>query len=265
MHLEDAILAEHRPLTGGYRVLTLTTERIASGVRPGQFVHLLVPGMGQRVLRRPFSVYQAEGNLLSILYKDVGQGHPHHDHPGPRRPGQPDRPPRPRLSRSRPRVRTGAGRRRLRHGRPVPHGVAQPATRPGVLRRGHGRRYPLRGRLRSPGLGGARRHRGRFAGRAGPGDRGPGRVACRARQRPRPRVLRVRTERHAARGEPARRKRRLPGLDLHGSAHGLRGGRLPHLRSESARRGRGLDLGPRVPRRTGVRSAATSCGRTMPE
>jgi dihydroorotate dehydrogenase electron transfer subunit len=74
MYLEDAIIEAHAPLSGGYRVLAMKAVRIAPGVRPGQFVHLRVPGMGQSVLRRPFSVYRAEGEQLSILYKDVGQG-----------------------------------------------------------------------------------------------------------------------------------------------------------------------------------------------
>lgn len=74
MHLEDVIVAEHGPLTGGYRLLTVVTDRVAASVQPGQFVHLLVPGMGQSVLRRPFSVYRVDDRHLSILYKDVGQG-----------------------------------------------------------------------------------------------------------------------------------------------------------------------------------------------
>lgn len=74
MHLEDARISEHSALTGGYRLLTMASERIAPLVRPGQFVHLLVPGMGQSVLRRPFSVYRTDGDRLSVLYKDVGQG-----------------------------------------------------------------------------------------------------------------------------------------------------------------------------------------------
>jgi dihydroorotate dehydrogenase electron transfer subunit len=74
MHQEDATITDHRPLSGGYRILTLASGAVAPEVKPGQFVHLLVPGMGQRVLRRPFSVYRAEGDRLSLLYKDVGQG-----------------------------------------------------------------------------------------------------------------------------------------------------------------------------------------------
>ena len=74
MHLQDAIIAGQDLLTGGYRLLTMDCDKISPRVRPGQFVHLLVPGMGQSVLRRPFSVYRTEGPLLSVLYKDVGRG-----------------------------------------------------------------------------------------------------------------------------------------------------------------------------------------------
>ncbi|MGQ9661755.1 MAG: dihydroorotate dehydrogenase electron transfer subunit [Kiritimatiellia bacterium] len=57
-----------------YRVLTLRSPAIARIVQPGQFIHLRVPRLDSAVLRRPFSVYRCEGDLLSILYKVVGRG-----------------------------------------------------------------------------------------------------------------------------------------------------------------------------------------------
>ena len=42
--------------------------------RPGQFVHIRVPNLGESVLRRPFSIYRVDGPILSILYKEVGKG-----------------------------------------------------------------------------------------------------------------------------------------------------------------------------------------------
>lgn len=59
---------------GGYRVLSLEAPGIAPHVRPGQFVHVLVPHMEEALLRRPFSVYKADGTVLQILYKGVGKG-----------------------------------------------------------------------------------------------------------------------------------------------------------------------------------------------
>ncbi len=43
-------------------------------VKPGQFVHLLISKDSPRILRRPFSVYGAEGDELSLLYQVVGAG-----------------------------------------------------------------------------------------------------------------------------------------------------------------------------------------------
>lgn len=59
---------------GGYRVLWLDAPEIAPSVQPGQFVHIRVPHMEEALLRRPFSVYRADGPVLQILYKGVGKG-----------------------------------------------------------------------------------------------------------------------------------------------------------------------------------------------
>jgi dihydroorotate dehydrogenase electron transfer subunit len=72
--LEDAEMIGQDEMRGGYRRLTLRAPAIAPRVRPGQFVHLRVPHMNEALLRRPFSVYRAEGDRLMILYKAVGRG-----------------------------------------------------------------------------------------------------------------------------------------------------------------------------------------------
>jgi dihydroorotate dehydrogenase electron transfer subunit len=56
--------------------LRLDAPHIASLVQPGQFVHLKVPDFEGHVLRRPFSVYDADrsAGTLDILYQVVGQG-----------------------------------------------------------------------------------------------------------------------------------------------------------------------------------------------
>jgi len=43
-------------------------------VQPGQFAHLRSPSPGQVLLRRPFSIFQAQGDTFSVLYKTVGKG-----------------------------------------------------------------------------------------------------------------------------------------------------------------------------------------------
>ena len=74
MLMEDAQILRHEDIRGGYRLLVLAAPSVAPQVRPGQFVHLRIPHLESAVLRRPFSVYNAEGDMLSVLYKDVGRG-----------------------------------------------------------------------------------------------------------------------------------------------------------------------------------------------
>lgn len=60
----------------GLHVMTLAAPKIAAAVKPGQFVHMRVPGMDDHILRRPFSVYaaDAQAGTLDILYQVVGYG-----------------------------------------------------------------------------------------------------------------------------------------------------------------------------------------------
>ncbi len=74
MLIENTIVLSHKPIKGGYRLLTLKSKKIAPLVRPGQFVHLRVPALPDAVLRRPFSVFRAENGRLAIFYKTVGKG-----------------------------------------------------------------------------------------------------------------------------------------------------------------------------------------------
>ena len=59
--------------------MTLRAPQIARAILPGQFVHMKIPGMDGRILRRPFSVYDAdpETGILRILYQVVGKGSAH--------------------------------------------------------------------------------------------------------------------------------------------------------------------------------------------
>lgn len=74
MRSEEAIVLEHKDIQGGYRLLRMRAPGIAAEAKPGQFVHVRVPHLGESVLRRPFSIFKAEGDWLGILYKDVGRG-----------------------------------------------------------------------------------------------------------------------------------------------------------------------------------------------
>ena len=74
MLIENTTVLHHKVVNGGYRLLTLKSKKIAPMVLPGQFVHLRVPSLADAVLRRPFSVFRAQANRLTILYKSIGKG-----------------------------------------------------------------------------------------------------------------------------------------------------------------------------------------------
>ena len=71
---ELAKVVEHADLGAGYKRLVLEAPGVAAGLRPGQFVHVKVPALEDTALRRPFSVFDAHGGLVTILYKRVGRG-----------------------------------------------------------------------------------------------------------------------------------------------------------------------------------------------
>ncbi len=56
--------------------LTLEAPKMAGVMRPGQFVHLRLPGMEAHLLRRPFSVYRSNESdgEMEIIYQVVGEG-----------------------------------------------------------------------------------------------------------------------------------------------------------------------------------------------
>jgi dihydroorotate dehydrogenase electron transfer subunit len=71
---ETAQIVSNERETDLYFRLALHAPQIAGRVQPGQFVHVRVLPLRNALLRRPFSVFQAEGESVSILYKAVGQG-----------------------------------------------------------------------------------------------------------------------------------------------------------------------------------------------
>lgn len=74
MTQEHTTVQEHCVFQGDYRLLRLSAPAIGPQVQPGQFVHLKIPRLEQAVLRRPFSVFKADAEGVSILYKPVGRG-----------------------------------------------------------------------------------------------------------------------------------------------------------------------------------------------
>ncbi len=74
MNIEQARTLRHEKYSDDYRELVFSSPAIASSVVPGQFIHLLVPGLGHAALRRPFSIFKADSESITILYKSVGKG-----------------------------------------------------------------------------------------------------------------------------------------------------------------------------------------------
>ena len=74
MKQETAVVLDHRAFQGDYRILRLASPGIGPEVLPGQFLELQVPRLGDRILRRPFSIYRADDEGVTLLYKIVGRG-----------------------------------------------------------------------------------------------------------------------------------------------------------------------------------------------
>jgi len=66
-------------IQGDYFRVDMLAPGIVPLVRPGQFVHVQLPGFEHRVLRRPFSIFDVDpaSSVLSVIYKVVGEGTEH--------------------------------------------------------------------------------------------------------------------------------------------------------------------------------------------
>lgn len=73
MDLACSVLHQE-PLSSGYWLLELDAPALAAAARPGQFVHVRVPGLDGMALRRPFSIFGVRDGVLRLLYKRVGRG-----------------------------------------------------------------------------------------------------------------------------------------------------------------------------------------------
>ena len=71
---ECARIVSNEPVGPRLHLLVLESPQIAESIKPGQFVHMKVPGAESHVLRRPFSIYarSVESGLVEILYQEVG-------------------------------------------------------------------------------------------------------------------------------------------------------------------------------------------------
>ncbi len=72
MYLVDAVVTAVREAARGMFVITMQAPEVAGSVRAGQFVNL--GWANGPFLRRPFSVYQSDGDDIEVILKAVGTG-----------------------------------------------------------------------------------------------------------------------------------------------------------------------------------------------
>jgi dihydroorotate dehydrogenase electron transfer subunit len=71
---EQLTVVRNERIAEGVGLLVLSSRHIATGVLPGQFVHLRIIRDADFILRRPFSIYRAGHDTIEILYQVVGRG-----------------------------------------------------------------------------------------------------------------------------------------------------------------------------------------------
>jgi NAD(P)H-flavin reductase len=71
---EKARIISNENIYGALYIMKLESPVIAAALLPGQFVHMRLPGMPDHILRRPFSVFDVDSDVLEILYQVVGYG-----------------------------------------------------------------------------------------------------------------------------------------------------------------------------------------------
>ena len=73
--LEDSKIISNEILKGDYRRVEFEAPGIAPLVKPGQFVHVQIAQLKDRILRRPFSICNVtDDGTLTVVYKIVGEG-----------------------------------------------------------------------------------------------------------------------------------------------------------------------------------------------
>lgn len=73
--IQKSKILERREITDGLVVLKFHNPFVAANTKPGQFVNVLPKiGFSDPLLRRPFSVYNTEGDTAEIIIQDHGRG-----------------------------------------------------------------------------------------------------------------------------------------------------------------------------------------------
>ena len=72
-YTEQAKVVRQEILQDGIYSLILETDKIAEEARPGQFISLYTHD-GSKLLPRPISICEVDGNILRLVYRVVGFG-----------------------------------------------------------------------------------------------------------------------------------------------------------------------------------------------
>ena len=73
--LENCKIISNDILKGDYRKVVFHAPSIASKVQPGQFAHVRIAKLRDKILRRPFSICEIDDSgHLTLVYKIVGSG-----------------------------------------------------------------------------------------------------------------------------------------------------------------------------------------------
>ncbi|HCE43569.1 MAG TPA: hypothetical protein DET40_08475 [Lentisphaeria bacterium] len=73
--LENCKILKNECIGGSYYRIVFSAPKISPKVKPGQFVHVQIANLRDRILRRPFSICNATANgELTVIYKVIGEG-----------------------------------------------------------------------------------------------------------------------------------------------------------------------------------------------
>lgn len=74
MHIDNVKVLSNKQVVGQIYKLIFESDTIANSAVPGQFVHIRCSGSTDPLLRRPFSINNVDGKLVSIIYQVKGAG-----------------------------------------------------------------------------------------------------------------------------------------------------------------------------------------------
>jgi len=75
MKIESSGIITNTKLKGSYYKVEFYSPEICDDVKPGQFVHMQILCLKDKIFRRPFSIFNvSDAGVLTIVYKVVGDG-----------------------------------------------------------------------------------------------------------------------------------------------------------------------------------------------